>query len=77
MGKLGHKDEEVLGAMIAALGDADPYVHQIVSITLKKLTGEKIDYPVGTDAKDADKKAAVAKWRAWWADRQKKKPAKP
>ena len=73
LGKLGCRDDEVLGAMVDALGDPEPYVHQIAAHTLRKLTGQHIDYPVAADAKDADKKAAIDKWRAWWAARQKKK----
>jgi hypothetical protein len=58
----------VVPALIDRLEDKDPVVRMAAYEELKKGTGRSFGFiPWGNDA---DRAGAVARWRAWWKERQ-------
>jgi hypothetical protein len=63
-------DREVLPLLVDQLDDPDADVRMYAILSLRKLTGQTLGYRFYADP--ADRAAAVARWRAWLADRPRR-----
>ena len=58
------KDPAVADCLVALLGHADADLRHVAEYRLRSITGMRFGY--NAHAPEADRRAAVAKWGAWW-----------